>query len=190
MKPRLRWFQYSLRSSLILLTALAVWLGVVVNRAREQREVVKAIEATGGFVLYDWQFDAPSPSGQPSGPVWLQRFIGKEFFQEIETVAFLGGRSHPSEPQLLRFIPRLQRLRRLKTLLLWPSISENVANAFKTAFPTVLILRLGSPRETRLPIYRPGFAPSPSHGTLSTVIDIVKAFRREMERKNAIDVGP
>lgn len=56
MKRRRRWFQYSLRSFLVVVTALAVWLGVVVNRAREQREAVKAIEALGGSVMYDWHF--------------------------------------------------------------------------------------------------------------------------------------
>jgi hypothetical protein len=44
--PR-RWFQYSLRSFFVLVTAFAVWPGVVVDRARERREAVKAIEAFG-----------------------------------------------------------------------------------------------------------------------------------------------
>ena len=51
-----RWFQYSLRSFLVILTALAVWLGVVVNRARVQREAVKAIEALGGCHFYDCHY--------------------------------------------------------------------------------------------------------------------------------------
>lgn len=42
--PR-RWFQFSLRFFLVALTVLAFWLGVVVTRAREQREAVKAIRS-------------------------------------------------------------------------------------------------------------------------------------------------
>ena len=55
MRPRRRWFQYSRRSFLVVVTSLAVWLGIVVNRAGEQQEAVKAIEALGGHVTYDWE---------------------------------------------------------------------------------------------------------------------------------------
>jgi hypothetical protein len=36
------------------MTASAVWLGVVVNRAREQREALKTIEAMGADVHYEY----------------------------------------------------------------------------------------------------------------------------------------
>ena len=49
-KPRRRWFQYSLRTLLVLVTVLCVWLGVTVNRARKQREAVAAIQELGGTV--------------------------------------------------------------------------------------------------------------------------------------------
>jgi len=44
MRPRRRYLTFSLRTLFILTTALALWLRVVVNRAREQQEVVKAID--------------------------------------------------------------------------------------------------------------------------------------------------
>lgn len=47
-----RWFQFSMRSFLFLLTAFAVVLAVLANRAREQREAVAAIERAGGAVFY------------------------------------------------------------------------------------------------------------------------------------------
>jgi hypothetical protein len=47
-----RWFQFSMRSFILLLTAFAVVLAVLANRAREQREAVAAIERAGGVVLY------------------------------------------------------------------------------------------------------------------------------------------
>lgn len=37
-KPSNRYLTFSLRTLFLALTALAVWLGIVVNRAREQRE--------------------------------------------------------------------------------------------------------------------------------------------------------
>ena len=64
------------------MTALAVWLGVVVNRATEQREAVEAIEALGGYVIYDWQ--APSSDAeQLAGPAWLRRAVGDDFFRTL-----------------------------------------------------------------------------------------------------------
>ena len=32
------------------------WLGWIVNKAREQREAVAALQKFGGFVHYDWEF--------------------------------------------------------------------------------------------------------------------------------------
>lgn len=53
MKRSRRWFQYSLRSFFVILTALSIWLGVTVKRAREQREAVEAIVTSGGVVAYN-----------------------------------------------------------------------------------------------------------------------------------------
>ena len=40
--PRRRWLRFSLRSLLILITILCVWLGVKVNQARRQKEAFTA----------------------------------------------------------------------------------------------------------------------------------------------------
>ena len=67
-KPRRRWFQYSLRTLLLLMLLVSIgmsWVAVRMQRARRQREAVKGIERLGGGVMYDYQFDQ-SPS-QPPG---------------------------------------------------------------------------------------------------------------------------
>lgn len=50
-RPR-RYLTFSLRTLFVVLTVLGIWLGVIANRAREQREAVRAIEKAGGFIAY------------------------------------------------------------------------------------------------------------------------------------------
>lgn len=87
-----RRFQFGLRSLLVLITALGVWLGFTVDAARRQREVVAAIEAVGGAVAYDWEVDddltKPSGRSEPPGPARLRRLLGDEYFQSVEGVFF------------------------------------------------------------------------------------------------------
>ena len=134
MATRRRWLQFSLRGFLVALTAFAIWLGVIANRAREQREAVKAIEAKGGIVQYDWQVDLKRMSkiegfegykvirkyGSPGGAAWLRRRIGNDYFQKVVTVEFYWG--DPLKPRDLNestlpaLVPHLQNLRALKLL--------------------------------------------------------------------------
>ena len=149
MKPSRRCFQYSLRSFLVVLTASAVWLGVVVNRAREQREAVKAIETLGGIVTYDWDHEqygiifppADFPK-EPSGPAWLRRLIGDEYFQEVKRVRFPSANYYPSTPEPIMCIPYLRRLRGLGHIALWPppQISKDVQSELQRALPNCEIL--------------------------------------------------
>src|SRR3569623_2568747 len=97
MKRHRRWFQYSLRSFLILLTVSAVWLGVVVHRAAEQREAVKVIQALGGVVYYDFQ-EKPNPhkearfmtyfdsEAKPDNATPFRELLGNDAFSEVVAV--------------------------------------------------------------------------------------------------------
>ncbi len=52
-KPKLRWFQFSLRSLMLFVTACAVacsWLAVTIQGQRRQGTVAAAIEKAGGRV--------------------------------------------------------------------------------------------------------------------------------------------
>ena len=51
-KPKRRWYQFSLRTLLVVAPLLAVFLGVVVRRAEQQRRAVRAIQMLDGRVLY------------------------------------------------------------------------------------------------------------------------------------------
>lgn len=100
-----RRFQFSVRSLLILVAAVAVpcsWMTVAMRQARKQRDVVKWIvgnagaERTGAdwgeWVEYDWQVDAngdPLLNAQPPGPAWLRNLLGDDFFGEVVVVQVL-----------------------------------------------------------------------------------------------------
>jgi hypothetical protein len=126
MKPRCRYLTFSLRTEFILLTASAVWLGLVVKRAREQREAVKAIYATGGRIHYNWQVDftpiagVSGPrdvaNGEPNGPAWLRKIIGDDFFQEIQAVS-MSNHCNELDDNNRRLIPHLKRLRALRFIV-------------------------------------------------------------------------
>ncbi len=162
LKPRQRYVTFSLRTFFVLLTVFAVWLGVVVNRAREQREAVVAIEALGGVVVYDWQ---PKLTTQSKGkwtahritekqgrwefafatgkrklefPAWLRRIVGDELFQDVHGVAFIGVstvRVHFTDERIRRCIPHLKRLQHLKTAIFEGEVSDEMMTELKAALP-------------------------------------------------------
>ncbi len=83
--PRCRWLRFSLRTLLVLVTALGVWLGIAFNRAREQTHIVQTIYETG-YVYYDYSrdedggYDAYGTSGVPT---WLLENMGEDFFHDV-----------------------------------------------------------------------------------------------------------
>ncbi|MGD9720794.1 MAG: leucine-rich repeat domain-containing protein [Pirellulales bacterium] len=91
-RPR-RWLRFSLRTLLVLLTVVAVWLGFAADRAHRQRRIVAELRETRSVVEYDWQQRDPSKPKPPRGtireapgPRWLRKLVGDEYFQHVVTV--------------------------------------------------------------------------------------------------------
>ncbi len=136
------WLQFSLRAFLVLLTAFAIWLGVAVNRAREQREALKAIESLGWIVQYDWQkkfsvegFQRVSVRSYSKRPVtaWMHADM-QDLFHNVETVYYI--RTSPrTDRQIREAIPYLQRLRGLKTVNVWGMGSVELQKELRAALP-------------------------------------------------------
>jgi hypothetical protein len=132
-------FQFSLRAAFVILTALGIWLGIAVSPAQQQRRAVKAIEALGGSVAYDWEFREDDSDPAPNGPAWLRRLIGDDYFQTAECVYILG-----SAEQTLKSIPHLKRLKGVKTLVFGMHSDEAAMSEVAREFPQCEILMAGA----------------------------------------------
>ena len=53
-----KFFRFSLKAFLIVLTVFCVWFGTVSKEARRQKEAVEWVEKNGGRVGYEWQIRA------------------------------------------------------------------------------------------------------------------------------------
>lgn len=122
-----RYARYSLRT-LFVFVALAGFGSASVKRAFDQREAVTAIKATGGLVVFDWQFHDDRAlqicpictKAGPHGPSWLRKLVGDDFFQEVRLVGF-----DPQRANVKKLIPHLRRMRGLQCVQLrgsssWP----------------------------------------------------------------------
>ena len=66
-----RRLRISLRTTMLVIVVVAIWLSWNVNRAREQHEAVAAVQKYGGWVHYDYEFvnGKLTPGQSPSGAV-------------------------------------------------------------------------------------------------------------------------
>jgi hypothetical protein len=86
-KRKRRWLQFRLRSLLIFAAICSIasaWVGQKIEQKREEREAVEAIRALRGHVWYDYDYHNVGPSG----PAWLRRLLGDNYFSEVDAVVF------------------------------------------------------------------------------------------------------
>jgi hypothetical protein len=81
---RHRWFQFRLRSLLILMLLAGVgmsWLVGIRKRSERRLAAAETIIKAGGWVNYDYQVPANGGrSAKPPGPAWLRTLFGDNFF--------------------------------------------------------------------------------------------------------------
>ncbi len=88
-RPRLRWFQFRLRTLLVFVTVCALFFSLVASRmkqAAEQRHAVDVIDRLRGTVGYDYDFDAPvlrTADAESPMPGWLRKTFGDDFFKRV-----------------------------------------------------------------------------------------------------------
>jgi hypothetical protein len=89
-RPFRRWLRFSLRTLLILITLLGIWIGVKVNQARRQKEAVEKLLTLGAEIAYDhqWMGTWYDSTMELNVPMWAQQLCGKDFFQNVAFVYF------------------------------------------------------------------------------------------------------
>ena len=67
--PKRRWLRYSLRTMLVFVLLLSVWLGWMANQAAKQRRAVELVHELGGSVVYECDVadDGPTLGLLPTG---------------------------------------------------------------------------------------------------------------------------
>ena len=110
--PKKHWIRFSLRTLLLLVTVLAIWLGLQVQRAQNQRSAVRMIQQLGGSVEYDYQYRGNLfvDDAQPSAPKWLRKWIGDDFFVNVVVVHLSNTTADNSDLKSLSHLKLLKRL--------------------------------------------------------------------------------
>jgi len=101
MKPR--WLRFSLRTLLLLIAVLCVWLAWRMNRVRHIRDAVAEIKRLGGGIVYTHELDM-APPVDPPGPKWFRQIFGDEFF---EVVVQIDLANHAADDHTMELISRL-----------------------------------------------------------------------------------
>ncbi len=89
-KRRRRWLQFSLRSLLLFTVVVAfasAWLGRRIEQKRKERLAAAVIRSVGGWVHFDYEFDASGAmrrQAEPPGPKWLRSWLGDDFFARAD----------------------------------------------------------------------------------------------------------
>src|SRR4051794_29763207 len=86
--PKRRWYQFSLRTMLILITLICVACGLWLGPKARRHSLVKAIEAADGQIYY---------AAIPADELWFVRtqrqYLPKDYVDEIVSVNLSGCKS-------------------------------------------------------------------------------------------------
>jgi len=81
--------------TIVLLSLPLAWLAARLDRAMRQRSIVEGIRGIGGEVEYDDEFDRSGDQPgwrDPSGPKWLRKLLGHDFFSGVCVVVLANDR--------------------------------------------------------------------------------------------------
>lgn len=86
LKRKRRWYQFSLRTLLLLMTVFALWLGRWVHESRQEKMALEALAGRDFSYRYDYQFGVGGGSvynSPPPGPRWLRELAWEHHFRRV-----------------------------------------------------------------------------------------------------------
>jgi hypothetical protein len=90
-KPKLRWYQFSLRTLLLFITLFACacsWFAVKNQQAKKQKAAVEKLRSFGYTICYDYEHYSTEQGYDktPPTPQWILNFTGIDFFYNVYSV--------------------------------------------------------------------------------------------------------
>lgn len=115
-KPSRRWLRFSLRTMLIAVALLCVWLAIVCQNAARQKHATEVIESAGGYFTYlsgdkDYPYIERREARDRLG--WLRNLIGFDFFETVGEVDFWERDDSPRVHHAIAALGDLPHLRAL-----------------------------------------------------------------------------
>jgi hypothetical protein len=142
-RPWLRLLRFSVRSMVVVVIVIGVWLGIIVHQAHVQRDAAAAIKRAGGSVFYEWEKSSANPipkAKPPRAPRVLVDFIGVDYFGHI-TEATIDGKTD-------EMIAQVKRLTQLEGLSFTGSCISDDGLAYLKGLNKLKVLNLGFGRVT------------------------------------------
>ena len=116
-RPGINWRpRLSVRALMLAVLVIGGVLGLILHRARVQREAVSAIQTAGGSVCYHWQRRGGYPFLSPSPPTWWDSFmarLGPDLFGRVVWVGFNGNSAAEPDDALMLQISQIRSLEEL-----------------------------------------------------------------------------
>ncbi len=114
-----RWFQFSLRTLLIVTTLVGCgcgWFVMKLNAAKRQQAAVKLVQDAGGVIRYQDEFDDQGKflqQSQQAGSPWSRNLLGDDFFRKPTGVWFPSGLNIDGIDSILIAVGQLDELKSL-----------------------------------------------------------------------------
>src|SRR4051812_22106865 len=104
-KPKRRWFRFSLRTMFFGISALGIVSAIIASWWHSAQRQKAAADALGGLEV--------AVTYTEGSPEWLQSVFGIDFFQNIDSIMDMGGRTAPAREvvRLLNAFPHLHEVR-------------------------------------------------------------------------------
>ncbi len=121
-----RLVRFRLRTLLIAISFIAIWISLLTYRAEQLKKAIQVIENSGGVVSdYDPFTNSPQRTLESAGLKWSRAFIGEYYFRSPSVVRFIGSpadyssslSSHQPAPISQETIQAISKLTNITTLI-------------------------------------------------------------------------